>query len=93
MKAKGYKSEKHRLAHPYQDATSDWLRENDDALDMLRGIQLNTSREARWLTARSAKAWLDYCNESDAPAAVTKQAESNYKLAQRRALDLENTTL
>jgi hypothetical protein len=84
-KSKGYKSEKHRLAHPFQDATSDWLRENDEALDELRKQQQSLSNSVRALRVEFSAMWLDYCKSANAPKAVVKQAEQNFKIAQKRA--------
>jgi len=83
-KAKGYKSEAHRLAHPFQDVTADWLRENDDALAKVQQLQERANKEARKVALWNAEAWLNYCRENDAPEAVVKQAEANYKIAKAR---------
>jgi len=79
--ASKYKSEAHRLAHPFQDATSDWLRQNDDALEFLRKKQAQHSRRVREIGVDHARTWLDYCKLNSAPKAVVAQAELNFKVA------------
>jgi hypothetical protein len=86
-KVPAYKSEAHRLAHPFQDATSDWLRNNEAALVELREQQAEHARESRKLSLKYAELWLSYCQDNDAPKAVQKQAAIRVAVTERRVND------
>jgi hypothetical protein len=73
-----------RKAHPFNDATAAWLRENDEALAELRDLQERQNQRVRETAAAHAKLWLNYCERVNAPEAVIKQAEANFNLAKSR---------
>lgn len=50
----GYKSNAHRLAHPYRDALSDYIGENDHALNALINIQAEAQTKRSALSGKCA---------------------------------------
>lgn len=70
-----YASEAHRLAHPYQDATSDYLRDEPTALNFLQDLQAREIVAHRQIRLSYAMEWLSYCESNNAPEAVCKLAQ------------------